>query len=548
MSVIKAFDFLGTTPNLFINGQKSYKTILGGIISLTFSLCVIIGTSYFLNLLVSRVTFTIETSEEYNPNSFADWNGTEFMITLLDKFAMSYPEPERLFGVTSMWSKFEEITKPDNTKMMELKMIPVKLEKCNLTKHFGDSSLWSKYKFVNISYCVNNNEKLNLTKPLGHNNFTSMWFWVHRCKNTTFKNDCYPPEKIEEDMMNANVALGFKSFFFDHKKTKDIGMPYIFSDAPIASTTNYRRVRYTLREVEYTIDNGLILPNQEENNYVTFHSLRESIDFRKDPVVPGALVGISFDMHILKQNIKKNYYKFQNMLADLGGLYKAVLTIATFFNSYFSDRFYFNDIIEKNLKSLTIKKNNFSSTDSPVERIPKSGIESGFLNKINLEQSQNNLLNLNRDLTKKKFNENNLSMKNNNSDQRKNYFKTNEIRNLKLEKYDKKIIFEKLKFREILTPFWCYTWRKTTSNKNFYYKLQKIIIKQLDIACLVEKINNLDKICMILTGSETKKILDECITPNFYEEDPVIAMAEFNEVKNRILSNLSSFIFDSQKL
>jgi hypothetical protein len=49
------------------------------------------------------------------------------------------------------------------------------------------------------------------------------------------------------------VALTFKNFYFNHKNTGKTGTPYIFSDAPIASSTNYRRIRYTLKDVEYVV-------------------------------------------------------------------------------------------------------------------------------------------------------------------------------------------------------------------------------------------------------------------------------------------------------
>jgi hypothetical protein len=261
---MKDLDYLGTKPSLYIKGEKSYKTILGGIISVIFALCIIIGTSYFLNLLISRGTFTIETSEEYYKDSFANLNDIEFSINLLDKIGMSYPEPERLFGVTSMWSKYVDFTKPDNTTEVEMKMIPIKLEKCNYSKHFSDPSIIPQVKWLNSSYFVTPNQNFNLSKPYGYPDYASVWFWVHRCKNSTIKIDCHSPEKIEKDLMNANVVLTFKNYYFDHKKTKNMGMPYLFSDAPVASSTNYRRVRYTLNEVEYTVDNGLIFPNKEK--------------------------------------------------------------------------------------------------------------------------------------------------------------------------------------------------------------------------------------------------------------------------------------------
>jgi hypothetical protein len=537
---------MGLKPSFYINGERSYKTTLGGTISFMLTLCIIAGFCYFLNLLLSKDSFTVETSENYYPDSFADWSKIDLTIFLVDKLGMPYPEQDRLFGVTSMLWKYEQNITDAKNLGRGLKMIPVKTEICNLT-NFWDPTLWVNSKTLNISYCVAPDQKLNITKTSGVPNSSVMLFWVHRCKNTTTKSNCFPPEKIEQDLMNANAVIQFRNYYFDHKKTENIGMQYVFTDTPIISSTNYKRIKYSLREVDYTVDNGLILPNLDEFKYVTFSSFRESIDFRTDPIVPGALIGISFDMFVLKQKIKKNYYKFQNMLADLGGLYKAILTIVTFFNGYFSDRFYFNEIIEKNIDSMS-QKNSSSILEASV---PKLNFEQKYSNMINLEQSQNNLLNLNVNKTvvaNKKFStaqvefitpektKNTLSI-----------IKIQEsINNTPVK--DNKIISEnynKLKCHEIILPIWCFN-SKSNSGQNLKMlrKFKNFVINQLDIVKFFEKINNFDKICLMLTGSENKQLLDKCINPNFYEENQP-PMSEFNQVKNKILTDMSNIILNS---
>jgi hypothetical protein len=546
MKILKDLDYLGTKPTLYIKGDKSYKTYLGGSLSLMFVLCLIAGTSYFVHLLISGRTYTIETSEEFTTNSYADWNNMEVTINLLDKLGMSFSEPDRLFGVTSMWWKLIEETKPDGSVGIEIKMIPIALEKCNITKHFSDPSLIPQFKWVTSSYCMKPNQNFNLTRPYGYPNNTSILFWIHRCKNTTLKTDCYPSEKIEKDLMNTNVALTFKNYYYDHKKTKNIGIPYLFSDAPIASSTNYRRIRYTLNEVQYTVDNGMLFPSEETTNYVTFSSFRETVDFRTDPVVTGALVGISFNMNDLKQKIRKNYYKFQNMLADLGGLYKAVLTIITFINGYFSDRFYFNEIIERNINSMSENSNNKSNIIHKPDFITGTSL-------VNLGQSQNKLLNLNN-LNKDnqifiaRGNSENNSDDINNKEPIKNHFSLNKInhpKNDNFEKIEKKYSIKNLKFLQNTTPLSCNKIKSSSSQKfKMHNKFKNFVINQLDIVNLIIKINNLDKICNIVAGSEYKNFLHDCINPDFFDKSDVSVMYDFNEIKRQILHNISNCILN----
>jgi hypothetical protein len=535
MKRITELDYLGTQPTLFINGKTSYKTFLGGTISIIFFISLIMGVSYFFSLLISKETFTISSSEEYNPNVFASWNNLEFSIVLVNNYGLPYPEQDRLYSVVAMWLKWEDYIKPDNTTGSQIKMVPIKLEKCNITKHFEDPSLWRTSNYLDSSYCTETNQNFNLSKTIGARNYTMINFWVHRCKNTTTKKDCYSEEKIEQDLLNANIAVRFKNFYFDHKKTKDIGMPYIFRDAFIASSSLYRRFKFTIQEVEYFNDHGLVFPGTVRNNYVTFNNYRESTAIKVDSLVPDSFLEISFENHVLKQIVKKNYYKFQNMIADIGGLLKAALTILTFFNNYFSDKLYFHDIIEENISSMCPKK--IPSTN--IAHISKSK----KVNNRNVVHSQINLLNYaDNPLNKNKMK--NSSFEINDQANVSKFYVNSELKTIKSE--NKKSQFCQLKLIEIIIPFWCIK-KKICKNKNLaaHYSYKNFIIKLLDVRNIVKKINNLDKICTIITGNENKHILENCINPYFFEGRKLQIISEFNEVKTEILNTISDFILNS---
>ncbi len=81
MSIISSLDFLGTKPNMFIRGKTSNKTVLGGILSIGVTISLILGVFYFMSLLISRETFTVLQSDEYQPEAFADWNLQEISIS-----------------------------------------------------------------------------------------------------------------------------------------------------------------------------------------------------------------------------------------------------------------------------------------------------------------------------------------------------------------------------------------------------------------------------------------------------------------------------------
>lgn len=534
MNFLTNLDYLGTQPTLYINGRTSYKTLLGAIISMVYLIILITGISYFFSLLISKETFTISNSDEFNPNMYTNWKDLELSIILVNNSGIPYSEQHRIYGVVAMWLKWEEYIKPDNSSGSRINMLPLNLEKCNLTKHFEDESLWRTVGYLNQSFCTDSQQNINLSKTNGATNFSFVNLWVHRCRNTTTKRDCYPEEKIEEELINANLAIRFKTFYFDHKKTDNIGMPYIFRDILLASSSIYRKLKYTMKEVEYFNEDGFIIPGSYPKNYKTFHNYRESTANQLDSSVPGSFLEISFENHILKQVVKKDYYKFQNMIADIGGLLKATLTILTLFSNYFSERMYFKNIIDVNMNSMQEK--NTKSNNVPI-RIPKLNI---FTNR-NHGNSQLNLIKFKADSQQNLSNLKNTPYEINNLS---NLTKLNLVSQQKISKTDSKN-FE-LNFYDLITPIWCIrNGLSKSKNLSMYYRYKKYIIEHLDVKNIVKKLNNLDKLILILTGNENKLILENCINPYSFDPKKLENLSEFNEVKTQILSHISDYILNS---
>ena len=67
---------------------------------------------------------------------------------------------------------------------------------------------------------------------------------------------------------------------------------------------------------------------------------REATDLRSSPTIPGSFMVVSLNMYALKQNYVRKYYKAQNMIADLGGMMKGIIMLATFLNIYMSEVLY----------------------------------------------------------------------------------------------------------------------------------------------------------------------------------------------------------------
>ena len=68
------------------------------------------------------------------------------------------------------------------------------------------------------------------------------------------------------------------------------------------------------------------------------------------------------------------------MLADLGGLLKGVITLATLLNYYFTDNKFYSDIINHNIDSLTENEKKSELLQSKKKSIETLGLVSGTRN------------------------------------------------------------------------------------------------------------------------------------------------------------------------
>jgi hypothetical protein len=234
----------------------------------------------------------------------------------------------------------------------------IELDKCNVSTNFkSNSNLWENEKFINDTICMKPNQDFNSSGLFGDNGYTGLVFWIHRCQNTTLKANCLPSEEIDRILVNVFFYVRFTDYYFNHKLIGDTGVPYIFADTVQASSTAYKRVWYNFQNTEYISDYGYIFTDNFINNYTTYGSKDSSVDLRlqEDTTIPGSFAVISLNMHPMKKVYQRKYYKAQNMIADLGGLFKGILLLAAIINYYFSERLYFHELIEYNSNSVIVE-------------------------------------------------------------------------------------------------------------------------------------------------------------------------------------------------
>jgi hypothetical protein len=558
MKIISSFDFLGISPSITIEGNKKHKTVFGGLMSIFVAALLLGGSTYFMILLISRTNYSLLVSEEFYPNSFSNWTNSEVSFYLTNRVGQFLEDADRIYTVVGTYWQLKKIQNTDGTSVMRSVPAFLKMEKCNVTRHFkSNPDLWENEKYITHSYCMAPNQLVNVSKPFGYDESTYISFWVQKCQNTTTKNDCFPREYIDKTLVNVFLLSRFTNYYFDHSLQGDTSVPYIHNDGFFVSSTVYKRFSYSMRSVQYDTDAGIFLTNIETKNYTNLVDYKESVDLRTESFIPDVFITVAFNMNILKQKITKRYYKFQNMLADMGGLLKGLVSISSFFNWYFCNKQFYNQIINANINSFPkneylnefalnkeqdVRKINYNIENPRKNCDSKTPIKSNIKSddfvariKFNSDPKQLNCV----ESPKNKVYVNNC---NNNSLKARHIFKSKQenlnIKNL----YEKNAEKEKFKMNCIEHIFPMAFFPKHSSgyrNLLINFKLREIVSRELDVLNIIPKLYSVDKLSYLLAGKEYMSSIYNISNPVLYTEGIFSEKTDFCELRE-IIINLNS--------
>jgi hypothetical protein len=361
MKALEFIDFLGKKPTLLIAKQASHKSLLGGVLSLLTLVGLLAGIGYFASILFARKTFNVVGNQQLNLTQSMNLSDYPIAVNIADQFGRHLEDEERLFGVALVWYSFRSIFNPlTNSTVMTPFIEQIPLEKCNMKINKFDKFKKILEKEPDLhGYCIPQGLNITLMSPVGYTTTSFMSFWFYRCQNITQlgKTDCLPPDVIEQRLSNFWLASFFIDYYFDHDNLLEPAQPYLRKEAIVSSSSPYlfRDMTLSMKNVDYSSDTNYLIANPEVLEYNALDAVKDTTTSLKENTFPNSFTSITFNMGSIKQIYNRKYYKLQNMLADLGGLMKALITITLNINLYFSNKTFFNKVIDANINSLYIK-------------------------------------------------------------------------------------------------------------------------------------------------------------------------------------------------
>lgn len=331
-SFIRKLDFVSPEVKLRTYGESRFKTLLGGIISLIMIIAVIFLTAYFLKIMFNRELIWVTYNELLNSNPFFNLTKYPIYFSLVDNAGNMIKDIDNLIEIkTELISN--SFYKKNSTFILNSDFIQMK--NCDFDKKF---------------WCFSDEVDLILSK--NSQNFTKLIININK-KNNSLINSNF--------LDGAFINLNFIEYQIDNLNTS-AGQLYLHNERMQISTNLYKNFLFTIREVRHNTDVGYVFFEHVENVYHAIEPMRESVYFKQSNE---NLASIEFRVSDRLDYYKRIYFKFQDVLADVGGIIESAIFFCLVIESYLAQKVTYcslgNDLISfdsTNPRKLTILKLN----------------------------------------------------------------------------------------------------------------------------------------------------------------------------------------------
>ena len=407
MRHIKKFDFLSYQAHFTFNdkGDKRYKTLMGGILSL---ITIVISSGFILffsyKLIFKKDANLIFSSERNETISIKNSYKLPFIFRLSDSFSIPLNN-ENLYNISFLvWYNYFD----NETNKFIQRYDKVSIEKCNIEKHFGDyKKYFSEVSDLKSYFCPE--ERLSNQSLYGiygdDKPFLYYVLYFSKCINLSDNNLCLSNERIDEKLSDIYLDIKFVSYSIPKSNDLNSNNVIIESDRFLISTSVYKRIWLFFDYINFKIDNGYIFNSFLNKEFHQFAKTRIDIDLSNKSfnTIPETFLALTILNSGNVLNYKKTYLKIQDYLATIGGIIKALTYICNLLNHYNSINCYYSKIIKdfiienqihkkKSYNSDLLNKtnNNQITTKNPflnIPAIPKTRSTPAQLNLTSLDKS-----------------------------------------------------------------------------------------------------------------------------------------------------------------
>ena len=471
---LENFDY--TSPNLtfYYNSKRSHVSIFGGIITIiSYTLCVLISCYFFSDVIFRKNPGIFFYNRVVTDAGIFPLNSKSMFHYVFIK-NVDVDELGKYIQIISFRNLYVTNYNKDGDRENYDHYI---YDRCKLDlddlsyNNIKDDLNYTEY---NLSFCLTSfyNKTTKKIISVKDKNFpipsvahgmssskgTYYGVFIQKCHNSSIINNNSCPSQIEIDNYtnNNNMSVGFTIINYEvivenYKKPFRLSMNKItngiLNDAFTVNHLNFQPLSVITHD-------GFFIEKKKEGNYYLY----EQNEKNTLETETGVLSSFYIWMQNKKQIYERSYKKVQNVMGDIGGSIKIIITLASWINylSYKHTVFldinkvinlycYFND------QNLSNNKNHFISLNIKNSAIYKNNNIMNIMENSNRSSDKSNKININKNYNKININNinnnNNNNINNNNSN---NISENKRLNNLCFQKYNQNnsILIDLLNLKE----------------------------------------------------------------------------------------------------
>ena len=345
INLIKKAEFISPGPTLKMQRKENFGNVVGGIFCIILIIMSLIGTTYFSNKLLNKQDPIVFSSErvENNATSISMGNKDDMIILLGIEFPnFTYYKDPRIYTVDVTFSIMNII---DGEQHFESKTIEV--DSC--TKYYNSTKEIDFYFDIDLDifYCIKPNEA-TISGYFDSNFFTYLEINLKVCRNTTENSHCLSNEDISFYLENGIISLYITDHLIDIKNYNNPISKYYTDDWNRISLKLKQQINILPNRVEFLTDSGFLL--EDFSSHITYKLSPNRFIYIGREEADDSFASVYMENTKYGTKYVRYYIKVQDVITKIGGRIKALMIVAQFITSYYSNWEYYYNLIKTTKK------------------------------------------------------------------------------------------------------------------------------------------------------------------------------------------------------
>lgn len=408
-SIFQILDLYNKDFPLRIFGKERYTTKAGSVLGMISIIAIISFSLFFLLELFARKTLMVVYNKNSNILPFVDLTNALFMVAVTDKTGKLLP----LQGVYNLEIKMLNYYMDKEKKVTAFNSTNIDFEICNIEKHnktYGDVFKDIQY---NAFHCVEpGHQNKSLYGKLGDfpNGFSLLGVYIKRCDPK--RQECLDESVIDKYLSDFVLGITYSSYSVDHYNYRTPNTRKYENNGVFPMSYSLLKCYfYNLAQVIYETDYGLIFEEKKQIDFYEFES--QTVDINMPGTITNSIFApestVGYILFKCSENISyfnRSYGKAQAVIANIGGLIKAMLVLTKLMFDFFTRKsilvdlantfFEFSDSEDETNRNFHFRKSN-SNIDENFNRNNKD------FNKSLSEKNEIIIKNINKNKSEKYF-------------------------------------------------------------------------------------------------------------------------------------------------